>query len=339
MKKLLCVVLVWFGLVSLAFSDMPPITDIFLSLPDTVVSIGSGSLSKQERQRLLDAYNSEQSYPDAETSIDYITWEHSTITMSNGFGRWTMSALPLKDSYLAIVIADRMSEDLQALEFYTYKKGKATKTEKFGYGDVKKRFNEYLKEWKNGTVDNVYMFFRATRGRLEVCKEIQDYGVTTVPSVFAFSNSKQKFVEFDYYNINPIGMEYVEILEKLYNGFVNAFNAKDYLLALQYVSNDAIEAFEDFDFLVLYDETLPRFLFTVINNGMCISGHEYSEYSDFSRIKSIKVGHTLYKDGPSPCIELSVDGKKIQVELYLIEETIGEGDVLGPVDLFTMPRG
>lgn len=339
MKKLLCVVLVWFGLVSLAFSEVPPITDIFLSLPDTVVNIGSGSLSKQERKRILEEYQSNNEYYyDGETSM-YLSERYLNVTMGNGFGAWTMDCIPLKDSYLAIVIADRMSEDLQALEFYTYKKGKATKTEKFGYGDVKKRFNEYLKEWKNGTVDNVYMNFQATRGRLEVCKEIQDYGVTTVPSIFAFSNSKQKFVEFDYYNINPIGMEYVEILEKLYNGFVNAFNAKDYLLALQYVSNDGIYAFEDFDFLVLYDETLPRFLFSVISNGRCVSGHEYSEYSDFSRIKSIKVGHTLYKDGPSPCIELSVDGKKIQVELYLIEETIGEGDVLGPVDLFTMPRG
>ncbi|MBQ7612924.1 MAG: hypothetical protein IJU92_07635 [Spirochaetaceae bacterium] len=309
--------------------------EVFLNLPDTVPNIAQGNLTKSTRQELFDAYITGKDFIDGETSISFFDYDHLSVYMSNGFGSWTLNLLPLQNEVLAIIITDRLSEDeLQAFEFYIYKNGKATKTEKYGYATVKKALLENTQYVEQGMYDNVHLSFDSRRACLKLYRENwQDY-FTSSYDCFAFSLAKKQFVKFDY-DSNPIGQGYTERLEKLYKGFVTAFNSKDYLVALHYISDDALYE----EPVNIYSDELIKFYLDVILSGNCVSGQQYFSYDlDFSKIKTIKV--TTYERSGivEPCLELVVSGKKILLDLLVITESIWEG-VDADLILFTEAKG
>lgn len=293
------------------------VAEVFLSLPDTTVALVEGYFTQDERQKLLDDFTAQKMMLDGQTSIDYVDDMFLSVGVSNGFGQWNLDCIPLKDELLGIVIADINATDAtQAVEFYTYKNGKAKKTENFGYKTVEKKLSEVVSLVNAGQYDRASLRFNANAGILELETGIGTReGEQVWYDYFAFDLNLKQFVELvDYPQARSSGAK----IEELYDGFVKALNDENYILALQYVSRQAYYEHT----INCHDELcwLEDFLFSVMLSGNILFGDGvFDELTDISDIERF----TVSKDGRgNPFLEGFIGDSSFGVALRMTDEPI-----------------
>ena len=277
--------------------DAVSIEDIFLALPDTVTGLIEGTLSASERAELLESYKAGSQVSDGETAIGGMLEQGLSMYLVNGFGLWSLDCVKMDSEILAVVIADVIASDTnQIVEFYVYKDGKATKTEKYGFNEVQNRLAELNTKIANDQCHYAEVAFNSETGVLEFTQIFlgeDEYNMFVWTDFFGFNINEKKFELIDQYPVlskNPIDQEIA-----LYDGFAQAVDQKNYILALPYISRESLffmsgESHEG------HYHGLDDAILAVLTSGSIIEGDDISQdlYSleDILKVSSIPDSET-----------------------------------------------